>query len=99
MFRLDGTYQGEYRSIPFPDIETEMPIFAPYEFVDARWIVNGRVSLRDIEIGSATGEISLWGRNLFDNDDSLYPVLFGDIGHTSSYQPARTYGVDLSIRW
>jgi iron complex outermembrane receptor protein len=96
-FRADANYQGKFRAIPNPNIETFMPAFAAYEFNPARWIVNARISLRDVKVGQATGEVALWARNLFNNKDATYPLLFGDIQHNASYQPARTYGVDFIV--
>jgi iron complex outermembrane receptor protein len=98
-FRVDANYQGKFRAIPNPNIETFMPVFAPYEFNAARWIVNSRVALRDVQIGSARTEVALWAKNLLNNKDATYPLLFGDIQHNSSFQPARTYGVDVIINF
>jgi len=98
-FRVDGNYQGKDRSIPFPDIATAMPVFAPYEFYSSRWIFNGRVALQNIALGAADAEISLWGRNLLNNKDPVYALLFGDIQHNASYVPARTYGLDVVLNF
>jgi iron complex outermembrane receptor protein len=98
-FRADANYQGKYRAIPNPNIENLWPVFAPYEFSDARWIVNTRVALREVQIGSATTEVALWAKNLFNNKDSTYPLLFGDIEHNASFQAARTYGIDVIINF
>lgn len=95
--RLDGNYQGKYRSVLRPDVETAIPAFAPYEFTPGRWILNGRIALRQINLGSAQAEVALWGRNLTDNKDPIYQLQFGTFQINSSYQPARTYGVDLIV--
>lgn len=97
LFRVDANYQGKFRSIANPNIENVIPVFAPYEFSKARWIVNGRIALRDIPVGTAKGEIGLWGRNLTNNRDALYQLQFGDILMNSSFQPARTYGLDFIV--
>jgi iron complex outermembrane receptor protein len=99
MFRADANYQGRYRVLPNPDVEIQIPAFAPYEFSPARWIVNARVALRDVKIGSANTELGLWARNLFDNKDANYTFQFGDIEMNSSFQAARTYGVDLILNF
>jgi iron complex outermembrane receptor protein len=95
VFRADANYKGKERSIPNPNIETFTPAFAPYEFINAQWIVNARVSMRDIKVAGSTAEVGVWAKNLFDNKSVAYPFPFGDIGYTASYLPARTYGVDL----
>jgi iron complex outermembrane receptor protein len=97
VFRADANYKGKERSIPNPNVETFTPAFAPYEYINAQWIVNARVSLRELKLGGGTGEVALWAKNLFDNKSVAYPFPFGDIGYTASYLPARTYGVDLIV--
>ncbi|MCW1428360.1 TonB-dependent receptor [Novosphingobium sp. JCM 18896] len=96
-FRLDATYQGKYRTIPFTDVASVTPAFAPYEFTEARWILNGRVALRDFNVGPAKGEIGLWGRNLTNNRSAQYFLQFGDFEANASYQQARTWGVDFIL--
>lgn len=98
-FRLDASFQGKFRAIPFPDISTTQPIFAPFEYNPSRWIVNGRAALRDVKIGTSTVEVGLWGRNLLNNKDPLYPLLFSNIQYNASYQPARTYGLDILMEF
>ena len=98
--RLDANYQGKFRAIPQPNIGNLIPSFAPYEFTPARWIMNGRVALQRIEIGSlATGELAVWARNLTNNKDPLYTLKFGNFELNSSYQPARTIGADFTINF
>jgi iron complex outermembrane receptor protein len=97
--RFDANYQSKTRTIPDPDIEVNMPAFAPWEFIPSRWIANARVAVRDVGIGKAKGEVALWSKNLFNNKDPLYSFQFGDIGQSVSYQPARTYGVDLILQF
>ena len=79
-------------------IETLIPAFGPYKFAKARTIFNGRVALRDIRVGPVNAEVALWGRNLSNNKDVLYQLQFGDFELNSSYQPARTYGVDFIFK-
>lgn len=99
LFRIDGNYQGKYRAIPYLDLATKSPALLPFEFSPARWIVNGRIALRDIKAGPLTGELALWGRNLFDNKDPVYALAFGDYLANASYQPARTYGFDFIVNF
>lgn len=37
-------------------------------------------------------------RNLTDDRDSIYPLLFGSIQHNASSKPARAMGVTLIVR-
>ena len=99
LFRIDGIYQGKYRNSALLDIATTIPAFAPYEFTPSRWIWNGRVALRDVPVGPLKGEIGVWGRNLTNNRDAVYSLLFGTIQADASYQQARTLGVDFIVNF
>lgn len=99
LFRLDGNFQGKFRAISNPQIETFIPEFAPYEFNPGRWIANGRIALRDVEVGPTAVEVGAWARNLFNNRDPVFPLMFGSILFSNSYQPARTFGVDLIVQY
>ncbi len=99
MFRIDANYQGKSWTITDPDVATNIPAFAPYQSSPARWIVNTRVALRDISLGNAKAEIGVWSRNLTNNRDSLFPFQFGTILYTNSYQPARTFGADVILKY
>jgi iron complex outermembrane receptor protein len=63
-------------------------------------IVNARVSLGDIPMGSVTGKVSLWGKNI-TNERYFSEILPGSvIGFVDgNVSPPATYGVDLSFKW
>ena len=100
LFRLDALYQGRYRAITDPDIATNVPAFAPYEFSPSRWLLNARIALRDIPLGNrAKAELAGFGRNLTNNRDPNFPFPFGNILFSDAYQTARTYGVELTFKY
>ena len=60
------------------------------------WISNARVALQDISIGSGHLEIAAWARNLFDDRGTVWGnYLYFAAGTT--YEPARTYGLDMIV--
>src|SRR5690606_29118822 len=94
--RLDTTFQSQLRTYPYTDVDTVNPLFVPYEFTKGRAIVNGRLALRDIDMrGGGKLEVGLWAKNLLDNKDALYSFNYAEFLITSSYVPARTYGLDV----
>jgi iron complex outermembrane receptor protein len=100
LFRLDANYQGKYRNISNPNFRDDgEAAFAPYEFTKARWILNGRLALRDMKMGAVSAEVGVWVRNMTNNRDALYTLQFGDFLINSSYQPARTFGIDLNFKF
>jgi iron complex outermembrane receptor protein len=58
------------------------------------WLVNTRVALADIDLGSTKAEIALWAKNLLDDREITQFVGLGPVGSVI-YEPARTFGVDV----
>ena len=78
----------------------DVPAFAPYEFNPSTWILNARVAIRDISMGSrAKAEFALWSRNLTNNRNPNFPFPFSTILYSDAYQQARTFGFDVILRY
>ncbi|HEX4507004.1 MAG TPA: TonB-dependent receptor, partial [Alphaproteobacteria bacterium] len=58
------------------------------------WLVNTRVALADIDLGSTKAEVALWCRNLLDDREITQFVGLGPVDSVI-YEPARTFGVDI----
>jgi iron complex outermembrane receptor protein len=68
---------------------------------DPSFIVNGNVTLADIGMGGAMANISLWSRNLLD-EEHIYRVSVanrGTIGDYANFNPPRTFGVELRLKF
>jgi hypothetical protein len=50
-------------------------------------------------MGPSTGEIVLWARNLTNSGVTTFPLLVLTGLASSDFQAARTYGVDLSLKF
>lgn len=68
-------------------------------------LLNGRLSLGDIKLPGVSGdvELSLWGRNLTDEEYIVYSSDSGAPGQVNTlrvwYGDPRTYGLDLTYRF
>jgi iron complex outermembrane receptor protein len=65
-------------------------------------VVNARFALRDVGIGGRqTLDLSLWSRNLFDDDYTFYESnqLYSRVGTTGMFNEPRTWGVDATIHF
>lgn len=73
-------------------------IFEPLEN-DQRTLINARLSLSDIKLGSSTLKVSAWGRNLTDDDYREFSFGYGaSLGlNVAQYGEPRTYGVDFAL--
>jgi len=73
---------------------------------DRSLVVNGRLSIGDIELGrDAQLQVALWSRNLLDEDHTF---LVNSTGYRSGravagtlgiFNEPRTYGVDATIKF
>jgi len=95
-FRADANYKAKTQSDSNPDA----PIFKQVPDVlinEAYWIVNGRVALKELNLGGVKAELAAWGRNLFDKQRFSYALNISDIFLGANYIPARSYGLDLNV--
>lgn len=79
------------------------PIVVAYKpiMLDARTIVNARLTMGDIRLGDdGRLNISLWGKNLTDDDYNTFGINFATLGViTEQYGPPRTYGIDVTYQY
>ena len=69
---------------------------------DSSFIVNGSLTLADIRMaGGTTASLSLWTRNLLD-EAHIYRISAanrGTIGDYANFNPPRTFGVELRVKY
>ncbi len=76
------------------------PVIHPFLRMDARALVNARLSLEEIEVGDGKMRVSLWGNNLTDEDYPTYGINFGGLALiTEDYGPPRTWGVEVAYEY
>ncbi|MDG2002285.1 MAG: TonB-dependent receptor [Novosphingobium sp.] len=94
-FRADGIYQGKNDATANP---SRSAVWAPnFPIAKAYWLVNGRVALRDIDVGGAKAEIGLWGKNLTNARNMTFALaLFNQIA-SRNFIRSRSYGVDVIL--
>lgn len=97
-FRADARWQSEMLFNANPDKPQYSTWGRGLDRVSDYWIVNGRISLRDLDLGGVNTELAVWGRNLADNKSASYALDLGVIG-ALNFIPARSYGLDLTIKY
>ena len=76
-------------------------VFHPYQNdhtpTDDRTLLDGRISLNDIGAGEGGSfRVSVWGKNLTDEEYRLFGIDFGTLGFSNAvFGAPRTYGVDV----
>ena len=95
--RIDAQWHDKYLLNAHPDMNN--PAWAtPLIYSPSAWIVNGRVAVENIQFGGVTAEVALWGKNLTQNRNVNYALTLGPL-ISANYQPARTLGADLNIKF
>lgn len=76
------------------------PVIYPHINMDERLVVDARLALDNIPLSTGRATISLWGKNLTNDDYPVYGVNFGSMGIiTESYGNPRTYGVEFRYEY
>ncbi|HSB96100.1 MAG TPA: TonB-dependent receptor [Spongiibacteraceae bacterium] len=94
--RLDTVYNSGYKH------DTLDTSFDKYTESGAFTLVNGRLSLSQIAVGSGNLEFSAWGKNLFDKEYRTYGIgSFGaPLGFAGAvYNEPRSFGLDATYRY
>lgn len=98
---VEANWQDEwYENTLWTGTISNQPVIYPHQVMDERTLVNARLSLQDIPVGSGMMSVSLWGRNLTDDDYPIYGLNLGSLGViTEQYGDPRTYGLDVSYEF
>ena len=78
-----------------------VPVLYENREMDARTLIDARLSLENVELGDGMMRFTLWGKNLTDESYPLYGINFGnDIGLiTQNYGDPRTFGVEVAYEY
>ena len=93
-FRADANWTSGYAGLSdLPDTAANNALIAATS-TPAEWTVNLRASLIDIPMGPTKGRISVWTKNLLNNQNIAFSrEIFYTVGQ---FEIPRTFGVDLS---
>ncbi len=97
-FRMDALYTSKTWITGSPDVRRAQGFPENSLATPANVVLNGRIALKEIELGGAKAEFSVWGRNLTDRN-YMNSNLFLPFGTAVNYMPARTYGAELSVQF
>jgi iron complex outermembrane receptor protein len=67
---------------------------------DSAFIVNGRMALSDIDLGTsgAKATLAIWARNLLNEEHIFYKSGTATSGVTGFFNDPRTFGFDFTIK-
>jgi iron complex outermembrane receptor protein len=99
-FRVDVNYRSKYDAVKFnylpaPDAP---PILRKKGFSPGTALVNGRIALSNMGLSGGRVEAAVWARNLFNERPIAYPPSY-PYGMFTTYERARTFGLDVTFRY
>ena len=94
---VDANWQDTWEQVSLsPSILGGTPILYTNSSMDARTIINTRLSLSEIPVETGDLMVSLWVNNLTDDDYPSYGVNFQGLGLiTEQYGAPRTFGMEV----
>ena len=96
--RMDMLYRSDLLMAGNPTVRRAQGFPSDSITSPAHAKLNGRIALKNIEIGGAKAELAVWGRNLTDAK-YMNSNLFLPFGTAVNYDAARTYGVEVSVQF
>lgn len=90
----DG-YYANYTDVAYNPTTRAVTIKQPQG--DSSLILNGRLSLADIPAGNGDMEISLWSRNLLDEEHVFAKFLSDRTGTGGFFNEPRTFGIEVKV--
>ena len=95
-FRLDYNYRGKVFFHPNP---VTAP-FADQVAAPARGLLDARIALSELELGSGKATIAFWGKNITDKKYKAVGIDFGSLGFAGNvYGDPATWGLDFSFQF
>lgn len=89
-FHVDGNWSDGFFTSEYDQMLT-----------DSSFVVNARVALADMPLNAdgATLDVSLWARNLLDEQHLFYKLNNAALGQSGIFNDPRTYGLELAVRF
>lgn len=95
--RLDVNYRSKVQLGPLAvlDVDGERAPVDRFNTASGYWLVDGRLGVAGVPVGSGTIGISLFGANLLDERYTAYGVNVAQL--VRGFERGRTYGVELAF--
>ena len=89
-FHVDGNWSDGFYTSEYDQMLT-----------DSSFVVNARVALVDMPLNAdgASLDISLWARNLLDEEHLFYKLNNASLGQSGIFNDPRTYGLELAVHF
>jgi len=89
-FHVDGNWSDGFYTSEYDQTLT-----------DRSFVVNARIALVDLPLDAngSTLDISLWSRNLLDEEHLFYRLNSAALGQTGIFNDPRTFGLDLAVHF
>jgi iron complex outermembrane receptor protein len=93
---IDGTFHSNYRTVQ--NFQLVNSSFNLLQFIPDTWLLNARFALEHIAVENGQVTVALWGKNLTNEDSIQFPNTIPLFASTS-FLPARTFGIDVNFKY
>ena len=97
--RVDANWQSTISLRQNPALPAYATFAKGISQIKAYWMVNGRIALKDIELGGVKTTLAVWGKNLTDTREKTFALNLAQIFASANFVPARSYGIDFTIEF
>jgi iron complex outermembrane receptor protein len=91
----DSGYYANYTDVAYDPVTRAVTVAQPMG--DSAIVVNGRLALADIQSSVGKATVSLWARNLLNEEHLFYKSLSPTAGLAGFYNEPRTFGVQVKL--
>jgi iron complex outermembrane receptor protein len=92
----DSGYYGNYTDVAYDPATRAVTVKQPKG--DKATIVNGRIALTEIQTASGRTSVSIWSRNLLNEDHVFYKSQAVTAGVNGFYNEPRTIGIEVNLK-
>jgi iron complex outermembrane receptor protein len=92
----DSGYYGNYTDVAYDPATRAVTVKQPKG--DKATIVNGRIALTEIQTASGRTSVSIWSRNLLNEEHVFYKSQAVTAGVNGFYNEPRTIGIEVNLK-
>lgn len=92
----DSGYYANYTDVAYDSVTRAVTVRQPKG--DKSFVMNGRLALGDIPAGDGHATVSIWARNLLNEEHLFYKSQSATSGVSGFYNEPRTYGLEVNVK-
>lgn len=92
----DSGFYANYTDVAYDSVTRAVTVRQPKG--DKSFVMNGRIAIGDIPAGDGRATVSIWARNLLNEEHLFYKGQSVTSGVSGFYNEPRTYGLEINVK-